>query len=137
MENSEINKLTKDIMADSRLNLPNPGFDEQVMRQIQLVSNQELNRKSWTRNFMIFAIAELFALVIIIFLLFMTPGMEYFIGMINNSLRMCQKIGMLAMEYDFLLFSFVIVGFLDVIVNKRATFLFKKSMVFTRHLRNK
>ena len=119
MDNSEENKLTKEIMADSRLNLANPDFDDLVLHQVLLESKKLKKRKDLLMNLLIFTGIELFIFALLLVLLLWFPGLEYFTTGVKNSLPVFQKIGKLAIEYDYLIFAFIVVGLLDKIMNRK------------------
>lgn len=120
MENNHIDKLTKELMADSRLKLTRPNFDDSVMNQIILESNKLKNRKQLLINLLIFAVVELVILTLLFVLLIYFPGIEYFNATMKNSMLIFQKIGEFAIHYDYLILSFIVVVFLDMLLNKRS-----------------
>ena len=119
MENNGIDKLTKKLMADSRLNLTRSNFDDTVMNQILLESNKRKNRKQLLLNILIFAGVELVIFILLLVLLIYFPGIEYFTSTMKNSMLVFQKIGKIAIQYDYLILSFIVVVILDRIMNKR------------------
>ena len=119
MDNANIEKLTKEFMADSRLDLPDPLFDEKLMGRI-LLENKRLNdRKQLYLNILVFIGIEFIILALLWILLLYFPGLDYFTNAIKNSMTIIRKIGNLVVQYDYLIFSFIIVGILDSIFNKR------------------
>jgi hypothetical protein len=58
-----------------------------------------------------------FSLVWILLIYF--PGVDYFKNTINSSLLIIQKAGNLVLEYGYLIVSFIFVGLLDLVFNKR------------------
>jgi hypothetical protein len=123
MGNSDIDKLTKALMTDSRMTLTNPGFDDMVMKQVLLESDRQLNRKLLLRNIMIFTVIELLIFALLLVLLLWFPGLVYFTTAIKYSMTIFQKIGNLAIEYDYLIFSFILVWLLDMRMNRKMAFL--------------
>jgi hypothetical protein len=125
MEDSGIEKLTKELMADSKLNLTNPAFDDIVMNQISLESGKLKSRKNLIRNFLIFTGIELIIFALLLFFLLYIHEVDYFTSAIKDSMIVFQKIGKLVIEYDYLILSFIVAGVLDGMTNKRVTFSLK------------
>jgi hypothetical protein len=70
-------------------------------------------------NILIFAGIEFIVFSLLWILLLYSPGVDYFKNAITSSLLIIQKAGNLVIEYGYLIVSFIIVGFLDRILNKR------------------
>lgn len=119
MDNANIDKLTKDLMADSKLDLPDPLFDEKLMSRILLESKKLNDRKQLFLNILVFTGIELIILALIWILLIYFPGLDYFANAIKSSMTIIRKTGNLVLQYDYLIFSFIIVGVLDSIFSKR------------------
>lgn len=125
MDNTNINKLTKELMSDSKLKITNQAFDDLVMNQILLEAGKLKKRKDMFLNILIFTGIEfiIFALILALFLYF--PGYEYFTSALNNSMLVFEKIGNFVIKYDYLILSFIIVFVLDRITSKRVYVLVK------------
>jgi hypothetical protein len=119
MDNANIEKLTKELMTDSKLNLPDPLFDEMLMNRILFENSRQNDRKLLLLNILIFVGVELIILSVLWILLLYFPGFDYFTNAIKNSMTFIKKTGNLVLQYDYLIFSFIIAGFLDLILNKR------------------
>jgi hypothetical protein len=119
MENTGIDKLTKELLADSRLKLTRPNFDDSVIDQILFESAKQKNRKHLLLNILIFSGIELVIFTLMFILLIYSPGIQYFTSTIRNSMVIFQKIGEFAIHYDYLILSFIVVAFLDLILNRR------------------
>jgi len=121
MESNGIDKLTKELMTNSRLNLINPEFDKSVMNQILSESNRQESRKHFLVNILIFGSIELVIFTILFILLNYFPVAESLNSTMKNSMYIFQKIGEFAIHYDYLILSFIVVAFLDLIMTKRGT----------------
>jgi hypothetical protein len=121
MESNGIDKLTKELMTNSRLNLINPEFDKSVMNQILSESNRQESRKHFLVNIVIFGSIELVIFTILFILLNYFPVAESLNSTMKNSMYIFQKIGEFAIHYDYLILSFIVVAFLDLIMTKRGT----------------
>jgi hypothetical protein len=122
MENTSIDKLTREVMADSRLDLTRENFDDTVMNQILLESNKKKNRKQLLLNILIFAGVELVIFTMLFVLLIYFPGIEYLSSAMKNFMIIFQKIGKFAIQYDYLILSFIVVLFLDHVLNRDKPF---------------
>jgi hypothetical protein len=118
MDNHNVNKLTKELMADSRLNLTRPDFDDAVMNLILLESNKQKNRKNLFFDILIFSGIELVVFALLLILLLRFPGNDFFTTAVRDFLPVFQKIGKLAIEYNYLILSFIVVGILDWFMNR-------------------
>jgi hypothetical protein len=121
MDNKDFDKLTKDWMSDSKLNISNPIFDDLVMKQILVEASKQNERKTLLTNILIFTGIELVIFAFLFILLIYFNGSNYFTSAIKSSLQVFQHIGNLAIRYDYLILSFIIVGILDRLMNKKTT----------------
>ncbi len=119
MNNAIIEKLTKDMMADSRMELPDPLFDEKVMSTILLESKKLNERRQLFLNLLVFIGVELVILTLVWILLIYFPGIDYITNTIKNSMTLIRKTGNMVLQYNYLIISFIIVWFLDRIMNKK------------------
>jgi hypothetical protein len=120
MDNTNIDKLTKKLMAESNLKLINPIFDDTVMKKILLESQKLKNQKKLLLNFLIFTGTELAVLALMLVLLLYFPGLDFFVSSIKNSMEIFHTIGKLAIDYDYLIISSIVVFVLDRVINKTA-----------------
>ncbi|MGC1389690.1 MAG: hypothetical protein WA816_01505 [Bacteroidales bacterium] len=121
MEDAKIEKLTKEWMAESKLELTNPIVENIIMNQILLEAGKKRSRKNLLISFLIFTGIELIIFALLLILLLYFPGIDYFTSAIKNSMVLFQKIGKLAIEYDYLILSFIVVGLLDRIMDGKVT----------------
>jgi hypothetical protein len=114
-----IDKLTKELMADSKLELTNLNFDEIVMNQILFESNKLKKRKDLFLNIIVFVGIEFLLFALILTLLLYFPGYEYFTSALKNSMFIFERIGTFVIQYDYLILSFFIVFILERFTNKK------------------
>ena len=93
MDNSDIEKLTKELMADSRLDLPDPLFNEKLMSRILFENSRQNVRKEFILNILVFIGVELIILSLLWMLLLYFPGLNYFTNAIKSSLMIIHKTG--------------------------------------------
>lgn len=129
MDNNEINKFIKEAMAESGLSLTSPDFDDAVMKLVLLENNRQQYRKSLLFNILIFAGIELFVFVLLLMLFLFFPANNFISGAVKDSLPFFEKIGNLAIDYNYLILSFIVVGILDWILNRRERVSVKKIVV--------
>lgn len=120
MNNSNVERLTKDIMTDSRLNLADPIFDEKVMNKILLENKRLKSKNLLLLNILVFTGIEFIVFALFWILLLYFPGIDYFKNAINSSLAVLEKIGNIVIEYGYLVVSIVLVYFLDIIFSRKA-----------------
>jgi hypothetical protein len=120
MDNSNVERLTKDIMTDSRLNLADPIFDEKVMNKILLENKRLKSKNLLLLNILVFTGIEFIVFALFWILLLYFPGIDYFKNAINSSLAVLEKIGNIVIEYGYLVVSIVLVYFLDIIFSRKA-----------------
>ncbi len=65
MDNEIIEKLTKEIMSESRLELPDPLFDEKLMSSILLENTRMEERRQLFLNILVFIGVEFIILTLI------------------------------------------------------------------------
>jgi hypothetical protein len=121
MNNANIDKLTKELMSDSKLKITNPAFDDLVMNQILFETSKLKKRKDLFLNILIFTGIEFILFALILALLLYFPGYEYFTSALNNSMLVFEKIGNFVIKYDYLILSFLIIFVFDRITSKKAT----------------
>lgn len=122
MDNDNIEKLTRELMADSKLNLSDPLFDERVLRQISVEYERKKRKQQLLSFILVFCGIEFIMFAIAWFLLLYYPGYEYFVNTVSDSLQIFKKIGYLVIQYDYIIFSFIVVGILDLITNRKVRF---------------
>jgi hypothetical protein len=115
MEKGNIEKVTREIMAESGLEIENPGFDRKVLGKISL----EYLRKKYRRQ-LAFYILILTGIEFVVFsgvwlMLMYFPGSDYIINTIKDSLPAFHNIGNFILEYDYLFISFILVGVLNMV----------------------
>lgn len=119
MESANIDKFTKELMTDSKLEISNPSFDDLVMNQILLESGKLKKRKDLFLNLLIFTGIEFILFALFLALLLYFPGYEYFTSILKNSMFIFEKIGTFVIRYDYLILSFIIIFVFDWITSKK------------------
>ena len=119
MENENNDILMSKIMADSRLNLSDAGFDNRVLCRIMREYEQKKNRRMILKSILIFTGIELVLFSVSLLIMIYFPGNSFITDLAGSVLPFFTRLGEFFLKYDYLLISFLFVGFLEIIVNVR------------------
>ena len=119
MDNAKIDEFIKMTMADSKLEISNPLFEGIVMDQILLENRKLIQRRRFILNIMVFVGVELLLTGAILMMAIYLPGFNHLSYAIRNSLPVFQKIGNFVIQYDYLIFTFLVILIFDRILNRK------------------
>jgi len=119
MDNELNEKLTSRLMADSKLNLTDPDFDGIVLGQVMNEFEKKKKRKLIISNILLFIGIEFTLLAFVLLTILYFPGNNNLSILINSGLQYLSKIGEFVIRYDYLFFSFIVVGILELITSNR------------------
>jgi hypothetical protein len=112
--------IAREIMADSKLDMTDPGFDEIVMGKIMFESEKMKRRKYYLSGLILFIGIEFTLLAFLMVILYYFHGNIFLKDFINDNMQYFTGVGQFVLHYDYIILSFVIVGILDLILNKRS-----------------
>ncbi|MDP4224184.1 MAG: hypothetical protein Q8868_12815 [Bacteroidota bacterium] len=116
MENNDIDKLTRNLMADSMMNLDDSSFDNRVMQKILIEADKKDQRRFYLSNILLLFIigTVIFSLL---WLSLLDPQVNSFwVSVANSLLSAFRAAGAFILQYDYLIISFLFVGILNLII---------------------
>lgn len=120
MESGNVEKLTRTIMADSKLEIADPLFSDVVMKLVLLEHKRQKNRKQALINILVFIGVEFIVLFLIWILLVYYPGYSYFVRVMNNIMPLIKETGYFVMRNGYLIISLTVACITHWILNLRS-----------------
>jgi heme/copper-type cytochrome/quinol oxidase subunit 3 len=120
MENENVDKLARMIMADSKLEIKNPLFTETVMNQVASEYYKQKNMKQLRISILVFICIEFILFAFVWMLLNYYPGYEYFGKIMNDIMPSLQKTGDMVIKNGYLIISFIVAYGLHQILNLKS-----------------
>jgi hypothetical protein len=116
MENNDIDKLTRNLMADSMMNLDDSSFDNRVMQKIRIESDKKNQNRFYLSNILL-----LFVIGTVIFALLWLSLLDqqvnsFSVSVANRLLSASRAAGAFILQYDYLIISFLFAGILNLIL---------------------